>query len=154
MRTVASLVAVLLLIPSGAALAAPTAPPPQGAAPDDALEAPRFLGLEVVGFRRGVNRFGQPISTSEVAGTFDAVWARLRGLFVTETAFAPGWTIRGAGGSTKTRTLSVTVQGPEGRRYTLRGRELAASRMELTLTGKPHLFHSARMAEPAPDRKP
>ena len=51
--------------------------------PADALEAPKHLGFEVVSFVRSIDRHGRPISRTTVAGDPDAIYKRLKDLFVT-----------------------------------------------------------------------
>ena len=143
---------VLLSLTAVCRLSVATAEPPAG--PVDILEAPKFLGLQVLDYRVGVNEHGQPISTTVVAGSYDSVFGRLKALGRVPIEFAKGWTIEGLGSTDSTGITSTTLDAPDGQRYVVRGKPIDNERYELVMRGKPNLRTPVRWAEPAPDREP
>jgi len=154
MRTatmIASLAVSLYLSP---AIALADAPAPAKAAPEGALDAPEFFGFEVVEARRGVDKNGWPTSTTLLKASLDEIFAKLKSLFSTDTAFAPGWKIAGVGRSDVHRVVSATLTDKDGQRFACQIRSREEKVVQVELVARPRIRGGGRLAPTAPDRIP
>ena len=143
-----ALLAAVLLAPSARAGDAPRL----AEAPADALDVPRFLGLEVVAHRRSVDVHGRPISETTLRAGFPEVWGQVHAAFNKGKPLARGWTVQGAGKTEEKGTIAATLQGPDGLRYSLTGHPNPEGQMVLLVVGKARPAAQPRISEPVGDR--